>query len=898
MVEVELCGELAEQAGTDVLHLEVESPAEAVRAVSFMVPNARRIFRDSDWQVLVDGVPAGMETLYKSTPNLERVVLLPQLAGAGDGVGPGKIIGGIFLMVASFIVPVLGTVLFAVGAAIAISGLTKVLAPKPPINPDLGEDANNRQSALFSGSSNLSQSGQPIPVVYGEFLTGSLRINSDIDVSPDGAVQTELVSESTVSVTDILSEGEIGGLGSLPLTKVFFDNTPVQQADGGFNFQGVRLYENTGAGSYVLNESIEQLYGVGVVPTNELGTTASSEAGAVLRQIDAVAATSVKMIMQADSLYAVNSTTGALDEQTLDYKVQIKAANAASFVDVNAGISAPRPVNAIKSASGGGNPHPIGLSTAFKFGKRLTGLSDPHTVFTDDVEFRNINAVIYEPDLTVGLVPVIAPQPSWPPAHAGQNIPFYWRLGVRLAGTSGPITWVNQESVYSYCRILVRNGFWGQDAYAYWPYCLNNFEVDWEVDVSELFIPEKAAPTAISTFDITGLASGEYDVYCASGPTTNTVAFPSFLLSWADSYTNTGQIEGRALQPYRWQFQLQNLAQYGTSPYSLAVKRDTQDRDQSETRDLLRWSAYAEQITDQFQVDNTALATLSYSAESVGGRTPKVGYLLKGMKVKVPSNLDTATRTYTGTWDGTFAAAPVWFDNPVWCLYDFLTNDRYGMGLSDSQVDKWSFYDVSLWVDESVSDGAGGTEPRFRFDHSFSTREPALQIVQTLASAMQARAWWGGGMVFLSADRPADPSRIFTNANVVEGQFKYTSVGMQTRASTCLVSYRNREQQFKPDVDAVDRPHMIDRFGKNQVEITALGTTRWSQARRLARYELLTAELEAEMVTFKIGYADAFIEPGQILEIRDQARNRARQGGRTGSVSDRLFILDSNIEAS
>ena len=264
----------------------------------------------------------------------------------------------------------------------------------------------------------------------------------------------------------------------------------------------------------------------------------------------------------------------------------------------------------------------------------------------------------------------------------------------------------------------------------------------------------------------------------------------------------------------------------------------------------------------------------------------------------MPSNLNTTTRTYTGTWDGTFTAAPVWFDNPVWCLYDFLTNERYGMGLAESQIDKWSFYDVSVWCDESVSDGAGGTEPRFRFDHSFSTREPALKIVQTIASAMQARAWWGGGKVFLSADRPADPARIFTNANVMGGEFKYTSVGMQTRASTAMVSYRNRDEQFNADVDAVDRPHMIDRFGRNAVEVTALGATRWSQARRVARYELLTAELEAESVTFRIGYADAFIEPGQILEIRDRGRNRARQGGRTGSVSDRLFILDADIEAS
>lgn len=57
---------------------------------------------------------------------------------------------------------------------------------------------------------------------------------------------------------------------------------------------------------------------------------------------------------------------------------------------------------------------------------------------------------------------------------------------------------------------------------------------------------------------------------------------------------------------------------------------------------------------------------------------PQRAYDLYGRIIQVPSNYDVTTRTYSGTWDGTFK--PSWSDNPAWVFYDICTNTRYGLG--------------------------------------------------------------------------------------------------------------------------------------------------------------------------------------------------------------------------
>ena len=80
-------------------------------------------------------------------------------------------------------------------------------------------------------------------------------------------------------------------------------------------------------------------------------------------------------------------------------------------------------------------------------------------------------------------------------------------------------------------------------------------------------------------------------------------------------------------------------------------------------------------------------------------------------KVLVPSNYNPDTKEYTGNWDGQFASAKKWTDNPAWIFYDLATNSRYGIGkygFRDHFVDKWNLYSVGKYCDELVPTGYSG----------------------------------------------------------------------------------------------------------------------------------------------------------------------------------------------
>ena len=87
---------------------------------------------------------------------------------------------------------------------------------------------------------------------------------------------------------------------------------------------------------------------------------------------------------------------------------------------------------------------------------------------------------------------------------------------------------------------------------------------------------------------------------------------------------------------------------------------------------------------------------------------PKRNYNLKLKKVQVPINYDPETRQYTDSWSGEFAEELKWTDNPAWCLYDLITNKRYGVGkfgIREQDVDKWTLYKMAKYCDEIVSTG-------------------------------------------------------------------------------------------------------------------------------------------------------------------------------------------------
>lgn len=90
-------------------------------------------------------------------------------------------------------------------------------------------------------------------------------------------------------------------------------------------------------------------------------------------------------------------------------------------------------------------------------------------------------------------------------------------------------------------------------------------------------------------------------------------------------------------------------------PFNISVERVTADSNKK--RNTLQnstiWSSYTEIIDTEFTYPNTAVAGVSFDSDYFNG-IPARNYLIKRIKVRVPSNYDPETRAYDGMWDGTF----------------------------------------------------------------------------------------------------------------------------------------------------------------------------------------------------------------------------------------------------
>ena len=256
-----------------------------------------------------------------------------------------------------------------------------------------------------------------------------------------------------------------------------------------------------------------------------------------------------------------------------------------------------------------------------------------------------------------------------------------------------------------------------------------------------------------------------------------------------------------------------------------------------------------------------------------------------GATVEAKNNASPATAS-TNFWDGGFRYTREWTDNPAWCFYDLLTNARYGLGdhIDKSQVDKWALYEIAQYCDVLVPDGYGSIEPRFAINHIITSREEAYKVLNDMASIFRGLAYYSNGLIYAVQDAFKNPVYQFNNANIIDGNFTYSSSAKKTRHSVALVRYIDKRNFFQPSVEYVENEESIKRYGIRQLETTALGCTSRGQARRFGLWMLASEFQETESVAFSVGQDGGYLKPGDVLQLYDQNRTPLKFGGRTNAV--------------
>ena len=534
----------------------------------------------------------------------------------------------------------------------------------------------------------------------------------------------------------------------------------------------------------------------------------------------------------------------------------------------------------------------------------------------------------------------------------------------------------------------------------------------------------------------------EYKIDGGANPNTDFVsAFPTNQPPHDDASLGDVGVGGRTGDPYQRQFAFNVPSNYaGATTFNLRVRR-VSDNPTTRSQSDIQWVSYQIITFDNSPYPNTALVGFSVSSESFSS-IPRRYYRLRGLRVAVPKGVYTDNQNPTdaqrpgrlvynssATWAGGTSLNAngglrstwqrLYTNDPAFCLYDLLTNTRYGLSIPESSLDEYSFWNISQYNNELVSNqrNSGGTksgtfaylatatftivtitsgdhnyqtgdlisitftgtnnsspapentavifkiirlnrksfrvdkvtpnssaingnctffevgqEARFSFNELINREFKAYDLVNAICSNMRVMPYWSAGTLFLSQDKPAPqvnggtynkdedvlPAYIFTQANVVEGNFTYEGSDVKTRATLVIAKYYDNNQrkisyvQF-PDESVIANTTIGDvtatqnaggdiaiaKYGILKKQIQAYGCTSSGQAYRLAKWTRESQQLLTETVTFTVSIdTGVIVRPGQVIAINDQVKTGSRRGGRIFGVTGMNKITVDDASAS
>ncbi|EOZ5387779.1 DUF1983 domain-containing protein, partial [Klebsiella pneumoniae] len=333
------------------------------------------------------------------------------------------------------------------------------------------------------------------------------------------------------------------------------------------------------------------------------------------------------------------------------------------------------------------------------------------------------------------------------------------------------------------------------------------------------------------------------------------------------------------------------------STWTLRLRKISPDANSVKTGDVMTLQSYTEVIDAKLRYPNTALLYIEFDSSQFNGSIPQISCEPRGRVIRVPDNYNPETREYTGVWTGGFKWA--WTDNPAWIYYDIVIADRFGLGnrLSSANISKWTLYQIAQYCDQLVPDGRGGDgmEPRYTCNVYVQERNDAYTVLRDFAAIFRGMTCWNGEQIVVLADMPRDVDFTYTRANIV-GKPRYSSSSSQVRYTNALVSWSDPDNAYADAMEPAFIPELVSRYSFNQLEMTAIGCTRQSEAHRKGLWGILTNNKD-RMVEIDVGLDGRIPQPGYIIALADELLAGRVNGGRISAVNGRVITLDRDVDA-
>jgi len=350
--------------------------------------------------------------------------------------------------------------------------------------------------------------------------------------------------------------------------------------------------------------------------------------------------------------------------------------------------------------------------------------------------------------------------------------------------------------------------------------------------------------------------------------------------------------------------------------YDIRVTRTSDDSslDPLKQGDLM-WFQMDELKTDDLRYPNTALLGLKLLAtDQLSGSMPNITCVVKGRKVSAPDvrnvgvPVDWEDYYWDGLgyrllsddtlldWDGS-TYVDQYCANPVWCLKDFITNYRYGLGefISHTNLDNASLLEMSQYCEEKVPDGQGSFEKRFRMDVVIDSNTKALDMLIQLCATFNAMPVYSAGGLSFKIDKEANPTQLFGMGNIIKDTFVQSWKTLKEIPNVIEIQFMDKDKGYRQEtVSYIDEDSLSsgEPMRKSQIR---LFTTRTSYAIRAARYALKVARYINRSISFRTGIDAIACQAGDIISISHDVPQWGFSGRIQAGSTATLIKLDRTM---
>ena len=183
---IKVYGKLRQVLGQSTFEADLNNVGQAFSFLYNNFPELEKDLLNNNYRIWTGDKLVTEDKIFMSGE--KEIKIIPVATGSGfliPFIAP--IIGGGISTVISGIVGtgIIGSIITAVGTNLIINGVTNMLAPQPPNVSPSGMDATDPASLAsnysFSGITNISKSGIPINLIYGETIVGSCTVSNGVD---------------------------------------------------------------------------------------------------------------------------------------------------------------------------------------------------------------------------------------------------------------------------------------------------------------------------------------------------------------------------------------------------------------------------------------------------------------------------------------------------------------------------------------------------------------------------------------------------------------------------------------------------------------------------------------------------------------------------------------------